>query len=144
MIFSQDRQTMRRFFYEVWVKYRTQTALDPLERLVADIIVQHSEYHALLEKKDAVDNDYPPELGASNPFLHMGMHIAIREQVATDRPAGIAAIYQTLLARLNDPPAVEHQMFECLGEALWRSQRYGAAPDEQAYMECLQSLAQRI
>lgn len=144
MIFSQDRQTMRRFFSEVWVKYQAQTALDPLEKIVADIIVQHFEYHALLEKKDVEDNDYPPEFGESNPFLHMGMHIAIREQVATDRPAGIAAIYKTLLAKLNDPQTVEHQMLECLGETLWHSQHYGAAPDEQAYMECLQSLARRI
>jgi hypothetical protein len=24
-----------------------------------------------------------------NPFLHMGLHLALREQIATDRPAGI-------------------------------------------------------
>ena len=38
-----------------------------------------------------LDRDYTPEGGQANPFLHMGLHLGIREQVATDRPAGLPA-----------------------------------------------------
>jgi len=34
-------------------------------------------------------------------------------------------------------------MMECLGEMLWQSQRNGAPPDEQRYLECLDKLASR-
>ena len=144
MFFGQDRKQIRRFFAETWEKYRAQLPLEPLEKIIVDIILQHPEYHSLLQDKDTQENDYPPEFGESNPFLHMGMHIAIQEQLTTNRPAGIVAVYKVLLTKLNDPHAVEHHMLECLGEALWRSQRSTTAPDEQVYLESLRSLAGRI
>ena len=76
----------------------------------------------------------------SNPFLHMGMHIAIREQLSTQRPPGIEAAYKQLLERLGDLHAVEHHMMECLGQAMWEAQRQGTPPDESAYLECLRRL----
>ena len=70
----------------------------------------------------------------------MGMHIAIREQLSTQRPPGINAAYEALLKRLGDPHEAEHRMMECLGEAMWLAQRNNTAPDESAYLECLQRL----
>ncbi|MBI3570709.1 MAG: DUF1841 family protein [Gammaproteobacteria bacterium] len=87
------------------------------------------------------DRDYLPEGGQTNPFLHMGMHIAIEEQLALDQPRGIRAHYQQLLARLADEHAVQHRMMECLGEWLWRAGRNGAAPPETDYLNCLAQLA---
>jgi hypothetical protein len=85
--------------------------------------------------------DYPPEGGQSNPFLHLGLHLAIREQVATDRPAGITAIHAALARRLGSAHQAEHRMIECLGEALWHSQRSGRPPDEAAYLDALRKIA---
>ena len=76
----------------------------------------------------------------SNPFLHMGLHLAIREQVATDRPAGIAAIHRKLSRKSGDPHQAEHQMIDCLAESLWESQRNNQPPDELKYLERLQRL----
>ncbi len=67
----------------------------------------------------------------------MGMHLGIREQVSTDRPAGIAMMFRAKIEAGADPLEVEHQMMECLGEAMWNAQRQGTAPDELAYFECL-------
>ena len=115
--------------------------MDSLETLIRDVIVEHPEYHAMLEDGDsALGREYGPETGQTNPFLHMGMHISLREQLATDRPAGIRNIYQTQLARSGDTHAVEHQMMECLGQALWAAQRAGTLPDEQTYLNCLRHL----
>lgn len=112
--------------------------MEPLEQLVAQIIQQHPEYHALLEDEEAyLDKDYTPETGETNPFLHMSMHIAIAEQLGTDRPAGIQDLYQQLLSKYSDSHTVEHHIMECLGQMMWEAQRNQTLPDEQQYLECL-------
>jgi hypothetical protein len=110
---------------------------------VGDVIAQHPEYHALMEDPDgALERDWTPESGESNPFLHMGLHLALREQVGTDRPAGIAALHRALAARVGRHEA-EHLMAECLAEALWQAQRNNSMPDEVSYMEALKALEHR-
>lgn len=137
----QDRNEARRFFIETWRKYRAEEALQPLERQLLAVILEHPEYHPRLEDAEAaLAAEYTPEGGQSNPFLHMGMHLALREQVGTDRPAGIAALYQRLLRKYASEHALEHAMLERLGEALWTAQRNGLPPDEAAYLESLKRL----
>jgi hypothetical protein len=137
-MFVHDRDAARRMFVEAWRKRQAGEVLEPIEALIADVVALHPEYHGLLISGEAaVAQEYTPDHGVANPFLHMGMHIALREQVGTDRPAGIAGLYRRAVERRGDPHAVEHEMMECLGEALWRAQRDNAVPDEAAYMECL-------
>ncbi len=139
---DQDRSSLRRSYIEAWRKRREALPLEPLEHQIADVVELHPEYHSVLDQDtDALQRDYAPEGGQSNPFLHMGMHLAIREQVSTNRPAGIAAIQAALAARLGSVHEAEHRMIECLGEALWRSQRSGLPPDEVAYLEALRKIA---
>ncbi|MBL1278411.1 MAG: DUF1841 family protein [Ectothiorhodospiraceae bacterium] len=141
-MFGQDRNQLRQMYLDAWQKSQAGAILQPLEAMIAEIISQHPEYHAMLNKgEDALDKDFSPEQGESNPFMHMGMHIAIREQLGTDRPAGISAAYKKLLLRLQDAHAVEHQMMECLGQSLWEAQRNNTAPDENQYLLCVQKLA---
>ncbi len=82
--------------------------LSPLEAQIAAVVEWHPEYHEAITGDD-LDRDYTPDGGQTNPFLHMGLHLGIREQVATDRPAGIAAIYSALTARvvMRTPPSIE-------------------------------------
>ncbi len=143
-MFGNDRIQMRRFFTETWRKARVGEALIPLEQMLADIIRQHPEYHALLEAPDsALDKDFLPDLGGTNPFLHMGMHISLQEQVGTDRPAGIRQLYRQAVLQAGDSHTAEHQMMECLGKMLWEAQRENRMPDEQAYLRCIQALLGR-
>ena len=138
---DQDRSGLRRLYFTAWRKHRAGQPLEPLEHQIAAVVEQHPEYHALLDDEtEAVGRDFSPEAGQSNPFLHMGLHLAIREQSATDRPAGIAAIRAQLAERLADPHEAEHRMLERLGEALWLSQRTGRPPDEAAYLDSLRRL----
>ncbi len=140
MIFGNDRAALRAMYREAWQKRQEGAILEPLQAQIAEIVAMHPEYHALLEGKGDLDRDYSPEAGEANPFLHMGLHIAIHEQLATDRPAGIAATYQNLLQQIGDPHEVEHRIMDCLGEMIWQSQRYGQAPDEAAYLACVRKL----
>lgn len=135
---DQDRSGLRRHYLEAWRKARERRPLEPLEHQLVAVLEQHPEYHPLLEDETAaLGRDYTPESGQSNPFLHFGLHLAIRDQVATDRPPGIAAVHRGLVQRLGDPHEAEHRMMERLGEALWLSQRTGRPPDEAAYLESL-------
>ena len=105
----------------------------------------HPEYQAMLEAEhDDLDRDYQPEHGQSNPFLHMGMHISLREQYSTDRPTGIMQLYQKILIKTGDPHEAEHAMMECLGASLWQAQNTGQLPDEKTYFRCLEQIINKI
>jgi Domain of unknown function (DUF1841). len=132
---------MRRMYLDAWRKFTARAPLEPLEAQLAAVIAEHPEYVTWLESgEQALSAEFTPEAGRQNPFLHMGLHLAIREQVATDRPAGIAEVHRKLATRLGDPHAAEHSMLEALAEALWDAQRTGRPPDEHAYLERLRTL----
>ncbi len=136
-----SRDEIRRNYCAAWRKARAGEPLDSGERRIAEVIGEHPEYQALIESgAAAIEAEFPPEAGATNPFLHMGLHIALREQVAIDRPSGIRAVFHTLAAR-DTPHAAEHIMMECLAEALWLTQREGQPADERAYLAALRRRA---
>ena len=136
----QSRDEIRQIYLKVWQKMQNQSVLEPMEAIIADVVKLHPEYHPLLEKGESVvEKDFSPEDGQTNPFLHMGMHITLREQAGGDRPAGIQAIYQKLVQQ-KGMHETEHAMMECLGQALWNAQRLNQMPDENAYLACLRQL----
>lgn len=139
MIFGNDRTELRQMYIDAWRKFKTGAALAPLEAQIARVIEDHPEYHAIMNG-DLMEASYTPEGGQTNPFLHMGLHLAIREQVATDRPPGIAAIFNNLLIRTGELHEAEHSALECLAETLWEAQGKNSMPDEQAYLERLRRL----
>lgn len=141
MLFTQDRIRTRRMFVETFQKHARGETLEPLEKQIANLLDEHPEYHPLLADKEAVlDHDFTAEDGTENPFLHLSLHLALREQVGTDRPAGIASITRSLLLKHGDGHTVEHLMIEQLGFFLWDAQRQGKAPDELAYLNKLREL----
>lgn len=139
MIFGQDRNELRKMYADAWHKHCEKLPLSPLEAQIADVVEWHPEYHGDVTSEE-LDRDYLPDGGQTNPFLHMGLHLGIREQLSTDRPAGIVEVHKTLLARIGDPHVAEHHMIECLAETLWEAQNSNAAPDERKYLRRLQGL----
>ncbi|MDD3517792.1 MAG: DUF1841 family protein [Chromatiales bacterium] len=140
MLYGNDRDQLRRFYCDAWRRLREQAPLEPLERQVAELVGEHPEYHRLLEDPDAaLGAEFTPESGQGNPFLHMGLHLTIRDQAATDRPAGFTHAYRDLVQRIGAHEA-EHAIMECLGRALWEAQHSGQPPDDRAYLECVRSL----
>jgi hypothetical protein len=139
VIFGQDRNELRKMYADAWQKLNNERPMSALEAQIAAVVAWHPEYHDDVSS-DALDHDYPPEGGRTNPFLHMGLHLGIREQVATDRPAGIAALHATLQQSGGDAHAAEHQMIDALAETLWEAQSANTAPDESKYLERLKKL----
>ena len=140
MIFGQDRAELRKMYADAWQKHLDQQPLSPLEAQIAAVISWHPEYHAEVTSDD-LERDYAPDEGRTNPFLHMGLHLGIREQIATNRPAGVAKVHAALLDKTADPHSAEHQMIEALAETLWEAQNANGMPDERKYLERLRSLA---
>ena len=135
MFYGDNVKDTRQLFYASWRKYRQNQVLLPLEKQLVDVIMLHPEYHALLEADMPEHGQgYFPELGQTNPFLHMGFHLAIRDQIAMDRPPGIAMIYQQLLHHYSDATVVEHMLIEPLAECLWQAQRTQTPPNESTYL----------
>jgi len=141
MLFANaSREELRRRYVAAWQRQREGLPLEPLDAQIADVIALHPEYHALLEGPDALTREFTVQAGGVNPFLHMSLHLGLREQLATGRPAGIGDVYARLARRLSSAHEAEHRMVDVLGETLWESQRFGRAPDEQAYLEKLRRL----
>jgi Domain of unknown function (DUF1841) len=135
-MFNPSRDEVRDMFFGAWRKYRQGVPLAGIESLALDVILQHPEYHDLLEAPQRYrERDYADE---SNPFLHMSLHLALEEQLSIDQPPGIVAQWRALLARHGDRHEALHQAIECLAETMWRAQRDNAPPDAAGYLGCLQ------
>ncbi len=137
MIFSSDRSQLRYQFITAWKNYQDGQPLSGLEQQIVEVIRQHPEYHAYLNP-EAVGQDFFAQ-GQSNPFLHLALHLAVREQRVTDRPTGISQIYHRLCQQMDFHEA-EHRMMDILEQVLWNAQRAGQLPDEQDYLQKLQQL----
>ncbi|MFA5664707.1 DUF1841 family protein [Castellaniella sp.] len=141
-MFNPSKEQVRSFFTEAWQKRRTGAILTPLETMAADLVEQHPEYHTDLQDPDAATRDYPVEAGRTNPFLHLSMHLAIREQVSIDQPPGIRAAW-TLLRTRKGAHEAEHIIMEALGEVVWEAQRMGTPFDNAHYLELIRRHATR-
>jgi hypothetical protein len=133
---AYTRDQLRQSYADAWRKFVARSPLTPLEALIVDVLVLHPEYHALLERSPAaLAFDAPVGGGQENPFLHMGLHIAVREQISIDRPPGVRSLIESLATRLGGVHEAEHALMESLAETLWEAQRSGRAPDEGRYLE---------
>jgi hypothetical protein len=137
-MFNPSRDQARRFLIDAWHKRRASLPATPLETLAADIVALHPEYHALLEDgEEALGREWTPEDGATNPFLHLSLHLAVEEQLSIDQPPGLRAAFESRLRRHGERHAALHDVLECLGETIWRAQRDRAPPDGAAYLDCI-------
>jgi len=136
-MFGNDRNQLRQMYKTAWEKFQLQQALTPLEVQIVDVIKEHPEYHDFVTQ---LDQDFLPELGKTNPFLHMGLHLGLREQLSTNRPIGIVAIYKKLIKFKGSVHDAEHSMIDCLAETMWSSQANNTPPDEADYLLSLKKL----
>ncbi|HSZ07038.1 MAG TPA: DUF1841 family protein [Steroidobacteraceae bacterium] len=131
----QSREQLRRAYAEAWAKHLANALLTPLEALITDVIGAHPEYQSILADADtAIAFEHSAGGEAENPFLHMGLHLAVREQLSIDRPPGIRDLHRQLQARYGEAHLAEHALMEALGEELFTAQRSGQPPDEKQYL----------
>jgi hypothetical protein len=137
-MFNPSRDDVRRFFCDAWRKHGESLPLTPLETIAADWIGRHPEYHALLvDLQAALGAEVPPEAGRSNPFLHLGLHLSLVEQLQIDQPPGIRDAFQALLRATGDEHEAAHRAIDALAETIWEAQRDRSPPSNERYLERL-------
>lgn len=135
-MYTNNRDAYRQTYYDAWQKHQKNLPLSPIEMQLVAVMLQHSEYHPLLENANVAQQF---EL-AENPFFHMSLHLAIQDQIKTNRPFGVTQIYQQLLNQFSNAHHAEHGMMDCLAQMIWQTQQSGKMPDEKVYLEQLQLL----
>ena len=137
-MFPADRQTHRSTFLEAWAKACAGQPLAPVEAQIVQIARMHPQYQIYLTDPERnLDRDFSPDAGEVNPFLHMGLHIAILDQLTVDQPAGVRRLHQQLVATTGDVHEADHRLMQCLAEGLWRLQRDPQPFNEKAYLKCI-------
>lgn len=142
MFAGASRDQLRTFYFDSFQKHQNNEALTPLEQMIVDVLLLHPEYLALFNDKNRhLDKEFSEQTGGENPFLHLSGHIGLREQLSTDRPAGILSTYQQLLIKYaGDNHQVEHLMIPVMLDVLFQASQQGQMPDERVYLERLKQL----
>lgn len=138
-MFNQDRTALRQQYFTTWQKYHSKQLLNPLESQLIQVMLDHPEYHEYIEEADKYC-DYSFEADDINPFLHMSMHLALRDQISADNPVGIQAIFERLLRRQGDALMVEHEMMRILTDHIWIMLKQQQAFNASEYLEQLNRL----
>ena len=140
-LFNPSREEVREFFCTTWQKHQDAHVLTPLEMIASQWMEQHPEFHKILsDPSGALEQEFTPEKGKTNPFLHLSMHLSISEQISIDQPSGIRHIANTLSRKLDSEHEAQHQIMECLGQVLWQAQNQSKPIDVTDYIELLKKL----
>jgi len=139
-MFTPSRNDARSFFFDSWLKHKTQQPLSDLEKIALTVLMAHPEYHSIVDHPEQfMEREWFPEGGETNPFLHMSLHMALEEQRSIDQPFGMRSLYAQLALRLGDEHAAQHVILECLAEIIWQMQRDKSAPDLDRYLELVRA-----
>ena len=140
-MYSLTPLDVRNFFFNTYEKYKTQAPLSDLEKITISIILEHPEYHSVLENKSKyLDYEWNIANGETNPFLHLSMHITIIEQLSINQPPQINQLYQQLCIKYGSEHEASHQLMDCIAEMLWQAERNSSAqPDINVYLTCINS-----
>jgi hypothetical protein len=134
-MFNPSRQDVRRFFFDIWSKHKAQEPMEGMEKIALAILLTHPEYHYIVDRPETyLEQEWTPEMGQTNPFLHMSLHMAIEEQRSIDQPFGIRSLYAQLVLRRGDEHRAQHEMMDCLAEMIWSAQRANTPPDVNVYL----------
>ena len=141
-LFNPSRDEVREFFFDAWAKFKLQKPLTDLEKIGLGVMHMHPEYHRILDAPAQFKSqEYFPEFGETNPFLHMSLHLSILEQISINQPIGIAAIYEKLKLKHQDEHDAQHDILDCLAETIWQAQRNHADLDAAQYLQLMQQKA---
>jgi hypothetical protein len=141
-LFNPSRDEVRQFFFDAWTKFRQQKVLTDLEKMAVGIMHLHPEYHAILDTPEQyLQQAYYPELGETNPFLHMSLHLSIQEQISINQPTGITQAYGKLCTRYQEEHEAQHALLECLAETIWLAQRNQSGLDAAHYLQLIEQRA---
>lgn len=137
-LYNPSRDQARQFLFDAWAKFKQNALLSDLEKIAVEVMQMHPEYHAVLDAPDRhMNQQYFPEMGETNPFLHLSLHLSVIEQISINQPIGITQIYNALCQQYGDAHLAYHDLIDCLAETIWQSQRQNLPLDATHYLSLL-------
>ncbi|MFA7351441.1 MAG: DUF1841 family protein [Methylotenera sp.] len=137
-LYNPSRDQARQFLFDAWTKFKQNAPLSDLEKIAVEVIQMHPEYQPILEApKRYMQQQYFPEMGETNPFLHLSLHLSVIEQISINQPIGITEVYATLQQKHDDKHMAQHDLLECLAETIWQAQRNNTPLDSGHYLNLL-------
>lgn len=137
-LFNPSRDEVRQFFFEAYAKFQQQQPLTAIEKMAVEIIHMHPEYQPILDQPDRyLQQAYYPEMGETNPFLHMSLHLSIQEQISINQPIGITPAYGKLCTQFQAAHEAQHALIECLAETIWLAQKNQTPLDAAHYLQLI-------
>lgn len=139
-MYTNNRDTYRQAFFTTWEKHLKKLPLEPIEAQILEIVLLHPEYHRFLQKSKS--NEKQEFSMEENPFMHMSLHLAIRDQIKLNKPMGMAEIYRNLITEIESDHEAEHALMQALKVALIHAQETGIPMSEDAYLDLARSSSQ--
>lgn len=137
-MFNPSQLDVRNFFFDTFEKSKKNYALTDLEKIAYSIILQHPEYHHILENKTKyLEFQWSPNQEQTNPFLHLSMHLTIIEQLSINQPTGITSLYTDLCKKFQTEHHAQHELMDCIAEMLMQAQKNNTNPDSTIYFNCI-------
>jgi len=138
-LYNPSRDQARQFLFDAWGKFKQYLTLTDLEKIAVEVIQMHPEYHAVLDAPERyMHQKYFTEMGETNPFLHLSLHLSVIEQISINQPIGIREVYDKLRQLHNDTHLAYHDLIDCLAETIWQAQRNNQPLDSEHYLNLLQ------
>jgi hypothetical protein len=106
---DQSRRALRRYFFSLWQRAKKGERLEGEDKVFADLMQQHDEYHNTWEFADQLE-DHEYDAVDTNPFVHIAFDAAIVNQVTANEPRGISSIYDQLRESGRDHLEAVHDM----------------------------------
>ncbi len=133
----------RQIFWDAWQKAQADLPLNALEVRIARVIEMHPEYHHFFNDMETfLERDFQVDDGM-NPYLHLSLHLAIEEQLATKHPPEAARLMEHYIINLKkERHDALHVILEVLAETVYNAQRAGREPDPVAYAGQLRVMLQ--
>lgn len=136
MFYGDERQDHRQVLFAVWKKHQDNFPLEPLEKKILHVIMNHPEYHHMFQDEDKfLDKDFQTTMGETNPFLHLSLHLVLLEQIQTNQPRGITKLFQQAVDRFQDVHEAEHCIMNSIAIALHEVFQEKKQFDEKAYLK---------
>lgn len=138
-MFTPSRDEARLFFCNTWIRNKKGAKLNKIKQITLSILLTHPEYESLLSRPErGINKEWYPENGLENPFLHLGLHLAISEQISIDQPNKIKSVYNQLRTVMGDEHQTQHVCMETLSEIIWQAQHNHSPLDNITYLSLLQ------
>jgi len=131
----------RQVFWDAWQKQQAGLPLNALEVRISRVIALHPEYHHLFgDLEQFLDRDFSVG-GEASPYLHLSLHLALEEQLASRQPPEAGQALEFLMQRRGQGRHdALHALLEILAETVYNAQRIGREPDVESYRQSLLSI----